>query len=455
MEARERREVRRRAAAATAAGPAHARLPHAEAQLAPLQVHGVDPHPDGLADGDLVLHAVDEAVADARDVHEALRRGAVGQAHLHEGAEGGNVGDRAVQPLLVRDVGEGGEVHVLPPLPAAAAELALDHGEPELAVVPHLADPDLDLLALLQVVVNVVDALVGDAGDVHEAVARGADVHEAAEVPDAPHGARVLRPHLEALDGDGGVPHLLGADGRVLGPAVWILPLDLEGAVAVHLDHLPGVHLPVLREHGLDVVVHLVVLEDGHLLHLLRLDVVGLGAAVRVVPLHLEGAVGVRRRHGAGVPVAVVGRDRLHIITRHVVLEDDDLPDLPRLDVVGLRPAVRVVPPHDVRAVGVGGLDHARVPLLVVRGDRLDLVTGLEPLRRLPSSAGPRQPAPTGHGCCAPSRGRRGAARESGDEAQGHGGEAGGEDGAQQGRARPGGARPRAAQGRQGLLPRH
>mmetsp|Transcript_97132 Transcript_97132/g.302390 ORF Transcript_97132/g.302390 Transcript_97132/m.302390 type:complete len:519 (-) Transcript_97132:15-1571(-) len=445
------------AATSASATAAEARLLHREAELVPLHVHGLHTHLHLLADGELVLDALDEAIADARDVHEPLGLCPVLRGRLDKGAEGRDVDNCGIQPLVVRDVNEGRDVLRRPSAAAAAADLALNHGEAKLAVVPDLRDPALHLLALLHVLVDVVHALVGDAGDVHETVARGADVNERAKVPDAPHGARVLGADLQILDGDRRGSHALGADGRVLRAAIRVLPLDLESAVFVHLDDRAGVHLPVVREDGLHLVVHLVGLEDRDLLHLLGLQVVGLRPAVRVVPLHLEGAVSVGGLDGARVPTSVIRGGRLDIVAHDVVLEDENLLDVRGLDVLGLRPSVGVVPPHGVRAVVLDGVDGAGVLLLVVGRDRLHLVAHRQVVVRPAPPAGPRGAAPAARGDRMPGSRWRGGAREPGNKIQRHGREAGGErDGsAQQGQAGPGGPHPWALGANRERLSRH
>mmetsp|Transcript_125073 Transcript_125073/g.335712 ORF Transcript_125073/g.335712 Transcript_125073/m.335712 type:complete len:361 (-) Transcript_125073:457-1539(-) len=221
---------------------------HGEAQLVRLGVRTLELHPYLLAHLDEVVDVLHEGVRDLGHVHQALRLLAAVQGDGDEGAERGDVGNLAVEPLadLVHEQGGVGSRAAA----AGAVRLALDHGQAELAVVAQTADPDLDLLVLLELSVDVIDPVPRDGGDVQEPFALGADVHERAEIPDVPHGAGVLLADLELVEGYGRDLHVLGAHGALLRPAVRVVPLHLERAVVVALEHHGLVHHTVLRKLG-------------------------------------------------------------------------------------------------------------------------------------------------------------------------------------------------------------
>mmetsp|Transcript_1849 Transcript_1849/g.4110 ORF Transcript_1849/g.4110 Transcript_1849/m.4110 type:complete len:217 (-) Transcript_1849:302-952(-) len=192
-----------------------------------------------------------------------------------------------------------------------AGDLGLHHGEAYLAILDAL-DPDLDLLTALHDVVDIVDKAVFEAGDVHKPLHLCTEVDERAEGGGVDDGSRVLLAHLQLVQGDRWVLHILSGHGRGLWPAVGVIPLHLEGAILVELGHNTWVHVPVLREHGLHSLVHLVILVDDDHLHVPHLDWGDLGAAVGVVPLHVTSAVCVDLLNGGGVPVLIVFTDGLH-----------------------------------------------------------------------------------------------------------------------------------------------
>lgn len=62
-------------------------------------------------------------------------------------------------------------------------------GQAQAALVVGLDDLDADLLADLQHIVDVGDAVVGDFRDVQQAVAARQHLHDGAEIQQAQHGA--------------------------------------------------------------------------------------------------------------------------------------------------------------------------------------------------------------------------------------------------------------------------
>ncbi len=93
-----------------------------------------------------------------------------------------------------------------------------------LAAVVDLDDLDLDLVANVQNILDLLNAALGNAGDVQQAVLAGQQVHKRAERLDGNNAAGVLLAHLgdlddelDALDGSGdGLAHATDVHGAVL-----------------------------------------------------------------------------------------------------------------------------------------------------------------------------------------------------------------------------------------------
>src|SRR5690606_9392664 len=117
------------------------------------------------------------------------------------------------------------------PARGARSDLAfqLRTDEVDLAAIVDVVDLDLQLVAFLEVVLDALDALLGDLADVKQAIGAGEDVDEGTELGDLGHAPVVLLADLcrlrQALD--------LGLDG-VRGSGV--LGVDAHGAVLEHLD---------------------------------------------------------------------------------------------------------------------------------------------------------------------------------------------------------------------------
>src|SRR5690606_28795345 len=113
----------------------------------------------------------------------------------------------------------------------AALAQGLLAGEANLALAVDGDDLDQHLVALLQHVGDVLDPLVGELGDVHQAVGTREDLHEGAELHDAPYRAEVGLPDLRLLGEvadhrDGLLDFGLVRRGDVDGPVV----LDVDRA---------------------------------------------------------------------------------------------------------------------------------------------------------------------------------------------------------------------------------
>lgn len=94
------------------------------------------------------------------------------------------------------------------------------HRQPQPALLVGLEDLDLDRLAFLQVIADLIDALAGDLRDVEQAVAAGQDLHDRAEVQQPQHGAVV---DLADLDLGTVLPEL-DAITQLLAPPATVIP---------------------------------------------------------------------------------------------------------------------------------------------------------------------------------------------------------------------------------------
>mmetsp|Transcript_66584 Transcript_66584/g.189030 ORF Transcript_66584/g.189030 Transcript_66584/m.189030 type:complete len:224 (+) Transcript_66584:64-735(+) len=179
---------------------------HCKAHLPTVSVDIQNSDLDLLPNLHLVLDALDEAVLDLRDVHEAVgRRAAVLGGYGDEGAERSGSGNLAHQPLLRVHALEGRDVRG-PAWGAAPAASAGLHGEAHLAVLHvHGQHSNLHLLALLDLVLDAGAEVVLDLRDVHEAVrrlaARQPHGHEGAKGHDLGDGAILPLVGREVLEG--------------------------------------------------------------------------------------------------------------------------------------------------------------------------------------------------------------------------------------------------------------
>src|SRR5215510_10464833 len=139
----------------------------------------------------------------------------------------------------------------------------LDRDQRQLAAVVDLADLDLDLVADLDDIVDVLDpgtaVQLADLGDVQQAVLAGQQRDERAERGRLHHGAKEALTHLgDVRVGDRVDGRARGLGGRAVGGA------DVDGAVVLDRDLGAGVlldgvdHLPLGPDHLADLV-------DGHL----------------------------------------------------------------------------------------------------------------------------------------------------------------------------------------------
>mmetsp|Transcript_38409 Transcript_38409/g.96395 ORF Transcript_38409/g.96395 Transcript_38409/m.96395 type:complete len:314 (-) Transcript_38409:316-1257(-) len=313
------------------------------------------------------MNVLNPTISDLGDMDQAICRGAVWKRYRDEGAEGRKSTHHAIVPLTRRDVCKWLQVHRLSAAPQASVSSPLHSGQAKLPIISEPGDPNINLLALFQMVVDAVDTLFSNIRDVQEAVALRSNVHKGAEISHRLDQTRVLLTHLQLVKGDGRISHVLRAASRLLGASIRVVPLYIKGTVLIRLRHCSSVHVPIIRELRFDLIIHLVVLEDDDLPHVLRVDLVSLITSIRVVPLHRKGAVLVDLCHGAGVPHVIIWRHSAHIIANDVVSENDDLLQAGGRQVVGLRAAVGVVPLHSEGTIVVDCLNPARVPHLVIR----------------------------------------------------------------------------------------
>src|SRR5690606_37759659 len=122
-----------------------------------------------VPDIDDVLDAGHAAVAQVRDVHEAIAAG----RHLYEGADGDDVLDRA-----------GDDVADFRQLGRLAVVRQPAHRQVDLAVGADLLHLDLDNVADRDDVFDAPDALRAELGDVHEAIATRRQLDERADRDD-------------------------------------------------------------------------------------------------------------------------------------------------------------------------------------------------------------------------------------------------------------------------------
>ena len=107
--------------------------------------------------------------------------------------------------------------------------------ERDLAAIVDLDDDDLDLVAHVEDVLDLLHAALGDAGDVQQAVLTGQQVDEGAEGLDGDYATGVLLARLGNLDDE-----LDALDGLVDGLAG---AADKDGAVLLDVDRSAGLVL--------------------------------------------------------------------------------------------------------------------------------------------------------------------------------------------------------------------
>ena len=107
--------------------------------------------------------------------------------------------------------------------------------ERDLAAIVDLDDDDLDLVAHVEDILDLLHAALGDAGNVQQAVLAGQQVHEGAERLDGDHATGVLLARLGNLDDE-----LDALDGLIDGLAG---AADKDGAVFLNVDRSAGLVL--------------------------------------------------------------------------------------------------------------------------------------------------------------------------------------------------------------------
>ena len=124
--------------------------------------------------------------------------------------------------------------------------------ERDLAAIVDLDDDDLDLVAHVEDVLDLLHAALGDAGDVQQAVLTGQQVHESAERLDGDNATGVLLARLGNLDDE-----LDALDSLVHGLAG---AADKDGAVLLDVDRSAGLILDTADDltAGTDDVADLV-----------------------------------------------------------------------------------------------------------------------------------------------------------------------------------------------------
>ena len=126
-------------------------------------------------------------------------------------------------------------------LAGAGGTLGLvDAIEADLALLVDLKDADLDLVADVEDILDLVDAALGNARDVEQAVLAGQQLNEGAEGLDADDAAGVLLAHLGNLDD--------GLDALGGGVARAVRAGDEDGAVLLDVDRGAGVLLDAAND---------------------------------------------------------------------------------------------------------------------------------------------------------------------------------------------------------------
>src|SRR6185437_1802203 len=208
--------------------------------------------------------------------------------------------------------------------PAAESSGAVDvpHGQTDAALTVDFQHLHADDIAFFQLVTHALDALVGDLGDVHQAVAAREDRDEGAEVHQARHLALVDATDFHVRRNELDAPLRLAAGGTVDGS-------DLHRAIALDVDGGAGLlgdladHRPALADHVAD---------------LLRIDLQGddRGSPLRHALARLADDL-VHLAENVQTPIACLlqrdlhdlGRDTLdldvHLQRRHTVFRPRDL----------------------------------------------------------------------------------------------------------------------------------
>mmetsp|Transcript_81145 Transcript_81145/g.211571 ORF Transcript_81145/g.211571 Transcript_81145/m.211571 type:complete len:310 (-) Transcript_81145:175-1104(-) len=205
-------------------------------------------------------------------------------------------------PLVLMQLGPCHHAAVLhaPPL-RSISDFALDHRQADFTVVLHLRNPDGNILAQFQVVLDLRDIVLSDLGDVNHSQALPVKVNKGAELSNALDKARVLLPNLELLGAEARISHVFVTNSRVP-PTTKTRPLHLESAALVHLHHHARGEDPIFRTPCHDVVGLLICPAEDSPPHGLRPDVVRLSTSFRVIPLDPEGAILVQLQNGSKEP---------------------------------------------------------------------------------------------------------------------------------------------------------
>mmetsp|Transcript_71261 Transcript_71261/g.197889 ORF Transcript_71261/g.197889 Transcript_71261/m.197889 type:complete len:272 (+) Transcript_71261:250-1065(+) len=175
---------------------------------------------------------------------------------------------------------------------------------------------------------------------------------------------------------------------RKLGPAVWVVPADIEAAVNILARHHASIPHSVLGKDGLHSVIGLVVRENGNLAHAGRLACRGRGPSVWIIPGNLKGTVAMVVGYHPRVPCSILVPLRLYSVTYPVLHEDFKLHHQLRRAQGPVGFSIRRVPLNFKRSIVVGCGEGARIPIPVLGEEGLYCVTNLvvheEPLDLVP-----------------------------------------------------------------------